>query len=289
MKFLEFPQHDDFDLIRALSIRAALKSYPLLLAQLQRIESQYRNYEVCRGNAWALDAPLPLLAELSAALKIHYQNPPNGLEIIQTIRNLASPTVCPMCGSPKPSQVDHVVPKDIYPEFSFYSRNLVPACDCNGLKKLIFKGEHPGERILHPYYDEVMKQRLAYFYFSGNFESPDVVLLISPDHRMNVAVQFHVEHILRKTRIFYWVNSKWATLLRKPEKFFPALKYFPENVEINTFVTVVQEQLNNADEIYETPNNWESMMLMGILQSYHAMNFLVGHINMLRSGELLPD
>lgn len=289
MKFLAFPDHDDFNIVRVLSKTMTLSSYPLLLAELQRIEDCYRDYDACGGNAWDLNSPLLIGPVLSDALRLHYKTPPKGLIIIEHIRNLGSPTVCPMCGSLKPSQVDHVAPKDIYPEFSFFSRNLVPACDCNGLKKLTFKGKHPGERILHPYYDEVMKERLVYLYFSENLESPHVTLLISPDHHMNMAVQFHVEHILRKTRIFYWANSKWATLLRTPEKFIPALKYHLGELGINTLIKVVAEQLENADDIYGTPNNWESMFLAGVMQSHNVMNFLAHRVNSIRSGKLLPD
>lgn len=289
MKFLALPEHNDFDVVRALSTRKTLNSYPFLLAELKRIENGYRDYELCRGDAWKLDAPLPLIGELSQALRLHYKSPPLGLGIIENIRNFGSPTVCPMCGSLKPSQVDHVAPKDIYPEYSFYSRNLVPACDCNGLKKLTFKGEHPGERILHPYYDKIMDERLAFLYFSGDLLTPNVTLLIEPGHNMNVAVKFHVEQILMKTRIFPWANSKWATLLRKPDRFLPALKYHPGEVDLDVFIKIVTTQLTDTDEVYETPNNWESMFLTGIIRSHNAMNFLVDRINMLRSGNLLPD
>lgn len=288
MKFLSLPNHDDFLLIKTLSVRATLKSYPHLLAELQRIEDQYTWYDLYGGNAWQLDPPLLLSDQLIYALKLHYNAPPAGLEIIEVIRNLGSPTVCPMCGSLKPSQVDHVAPKDIYPEFSFYSRNLVPACDCNGIKKLAYKGQFPGERILHPYYDEVLRKRLAFLYFSGDLTAPKVDVLISPDHQMNMAVRFHLDQILRKTRIFFWANSKWATLLRKPEKFFPALKYHTEEVGFDKLLEIVSTQLENSDEIYETPNNWESMFLMGIIQSHNVINFIVQHIRMIRNGELVP-
>jgi len=36
----------------------------------------------------------------------------------------------------------------------------VPACKCNSKRSTLLIGPNPGERILHPYYDDVLGERL---------------------------------------------------------------------------------------------------------------------------------
>jgi len=51
--------------------------------------------------------------------------------------------------------LDHFLPKESYPEFSIYSRNLTPSCGrCNSLK-----GTDASARYLHAYYDQIPHKR----------------------------------------------------------------------------------------------------------------------------------
>lgn len=58
--------------------------------------------------------------------------------------------VCPYCGFGEISEIDHFLPKSIYPEFSVFYFNLVPSCHiCNskkGNKKNI---------CIHPYLEDI--------------------------------------------------------------------------------------------------------------------------------------
>jgi len=64
---------------------------------------------------------------------------------------------CPFCGMGETSTLDHYLPKEAYPQFSIFSRNLVPACaSCNTLKGDRFLDEHLQVRLfLHPYFDDI--------------------------------------------------------------------------------------------------------------------------------------
>lgn len=67
---------------------------------------------------------------------------------------------CPMCGSLHSGTLDHIFPQSDYPEFAVFSRNLVPACKCNSKRQNDLLGDGQGERILHPYYDVCLGERL---------------------------------------------------------------------------------------------------------------------------------
>jgi hypothetical protein len=62
---------------------------------------------------------------------------------------------CPFCGIGESSTIDHYLPKEQYPEFSVFPRNLVPSCSvCNTLKLGRILDEATNARMfLHPCYD----------------------------------------------------------------------------------------------------------------------------------------
>jgi hypothetical protein len=64
---------------------------------------------------------------------------------------------CPFCGISESSTLDHYLPKERYPEFSVFSKNLVPCCGvCNPLKRDRILNEGTDVRMfLHPCFDPV--------------------------------------------------------------------------------------------------------------------------------------
>lgn len=64
---------------------------------------------------------------------------------------------CPFCGISESSTLDHYLPKEQYPEFSVFPKNLVPSCAvCNTRKREGILVEGTNVRMfLHPCYDVV--------------------------------------------------------------------------------------------------------------------------------------
>ncbi|MBY1058802.1 hypothetical protein FP388_18810 [Citrobacter europaeus] len=62
---------------------------------------------------------------------------------------------CPYCGIGDPSTLDHYIPKELFPEFSVFSKNLIPICaTCNSsYKKTKFKMRNGKRIFIHTYYD----------------------------------------------------------------------------------------------------------------------------------------
>jgi 5-methylcytosine-specific restriction endonuclease McrA len=111
---------------------------------------------------------LTQLAEVSLTTEqkedlIHcYESPTgalNGLkQDIETHHNDNCPEVaalCQYCGlTYGPSDFDHYLPKELFPEFSVLSLNLVPCCGhCNGLKDTAWTDANGRRRIVSFYYD----------------------------------------------------------------------------------------------------------------------------------------
>lgn len=64
---------------------------------------------------------------------------------------------CPFCGISESSTLDHYLPKEQYPEFSVFPKNLVPSCAvCNMRKRDRILDEETNVRMfLHPCYDSI--------------------------------------------------------------------------------------------------------------------------------------
>lgn len=62
---------------------------------------------------------------------------------------------CPYCGINEPKTLDHYLPKELFPEFSIHSLNLLPVCGvCNSnYKKHQFKTAGGRRIFIHSYFD----------------------------------------------------------------------------------------------------------------------------------------
>ena len=285
-RLVPLPQ-DDAGNLDELSLNERLGSYPMLARQVDALKMRYREYAAGRGDPWEVAAPLPLPPALVEALKGHYANPPRCLGFLETLRTAGSPDVCAMCGSLKAGTLDHVFPKDVYPEFAIFAPNLVPACDCNSKRGTRYRGLERGERTLHPYFDDVLARRLVYVGFSGNLNSPlatikAIELGLAAEELS--ALRFHIESVLERSSLLTWASEKWAAFCRDPEALLldlPAGAVTVEDVRRS-----VERRLNGADREHRTPNNWYSMVFYGVLHSEDAVAYVRDSVDATRRGEL---
>ncbi|WP_306391584.1 HNH endonuclease [Telluria beijingensis] len=269
MKYLGVPKYDDFDIIRRLSKKDNLASYPLLEKSLKSIESEYTHYKNVAGDGTKLNQPLALANALKEGLKADYGRKLKDLSYIAEIRSELSPDVCPMCGSFAFGQVDHLIPKTLYPEFSLFSHNLVPACGCNQSKSSSYMNAS-GARIFHPYYDKELQKRISYIAFSGDVSAPSVEVELARDFMTNESAKFHVQSIIRKTNILNWAGAEWAKIVGRPRKTVFSRLTIP--VSARDFTDFLQGLFLEFDDEYGTPNNWKSMFYYGLALAdrFHA-------------------
>ena len=290
MIYLPHPDIDDLTLLTTLANTPGLGSYPLLRRRLRRISGRYRTYLEAQGNAWGIPSlrksALPDVLKL--ALQNHYETPPQAIGFLSQMRSEASPDICSMCGAPKSGTLDHVFPKAKYPEFSFFSRNLVPACDCNTKRGERFKGRRREERVLHPYFDASLKRRLIRANISAGtngFTKPVISLQIcvrswNPIYR---AVKYHLENIVERTDVLHYLFQYWKRIVRNPEDHLP----LPRGVFTKSqFDSAVRHQLERLDRRRSTRNNWESMLFAGLTASPSARRFLMRTVRDLRAGRI---
>lgn len=293
MRYIPLPHVDDQNILTLIANNATLASYPMLRNRLRRLLARYEAYVRAGGNPWDLTVlPQSTLAEeLKTALRNHYDSPPVLLDFLETVRHRGSPDVCPMCGSLKSGTLDHVFPKSKYPELSIFSRNLVPACDCNTKRGDRFKGSRRYQRVLHPYFDAELTRRLiraAITQSLDGFVKPriDLAICVRSSNRIYSAVKFHLENVLQRTDIIPYLEGFWLKILRNPEDYLRLPKGRFTQGEFDGAVT---RQLESLDRRRSTPNNWESMLFAGLAVNPTAKRFLKRLVEDIRSGTLDPE
>ena len=149
----------------------------------------------------------------------------------------------------------------------------MPACDCNSLRANAVTGQIGGQRILHPYFDAILSQRLVAAKFEDLGAVPEIsiqVVLNSVDPLYN-AVCFHTDAVVRKTHVLKWMATRWASLIRKPSSRIRALQHIPASIA--ELADTLQEEQAFIDEDKGSRNSWESMFVSGLLDQ-HVIDWL---------------
>jgi hypothetical protein len=285
MKSLAPFPFNDHDTLVALSKNKRLHCVEELAQFAGQISIAYQSYDTSLGNILTVAAIPNFPDTLKESLKKLYKNPPKSLSVLDSIRRNHSPDVCPMCGSLGSSTLDHIFPQTSYPEFCLFTRNLVPACGCNDLRQDSAIGA-AGERVLHPYFDAVLSQRLICATFSGTFPAPSIGVAVCYTGNMVGPVNFHVREVVKKTNILNFLEKEWAKLLKMPDN-VPEIPQAAMNLP--QLDDVLRRIVARHDIDYGTPNNWRSVLFAGILASPSAKNFLLTHLNGVITGAIAAE
>lgn len=264
MNKVQLPPYDDSAAFDSLSKNKRLRSYPQLQPLVGTVQASYAQYLAVNGEA-TLVQNQPVSATTADFLKGHYASPPADLVHITMMRESTEHLVCPMCGSMHSGTLDHYLPKNGYPIFSVFSKNLVPACKCNSKRSETLFGVNPGERVLHPYFDDCLGERLLSARFEDLGEVPKVslVLRIPNGHPNHSAIDFHVRSIVQRSAILKYLADRWSSLVRKPSL---VVRAFGRNISTQAEVqALLEEELVALDELHKGKNNWNSIFVSGLL------------------------
>ena len=132
-----------------------------ILAARSRVVRAYNSYEEEAPEVGAI-VHAALTNEEANALRHCYEVETAPLSTLRgRIFAPVSSARCPFCSINDTSTLDHYLPKETYPEFSIFSKNLVPCCaHCNTNKGTKLLEQDGDVRLfLHPYFDRVPETR----------------------------------------------------------------------------------------------------------------------------------
>jgi hypothetical protein len=263
---------DDEAALDALALNSRLKCYPELDLHKTAIKAGYQQYVAANGNARIVNKVL-LPATIQGHLKDLYASPPTAIGYINQIRAESDADCCPMCGSFHSGTLDHLLPKTDYAVFAIFGRNLVPACKCNSKRSARLVGPGPEERILHPYFDDILSERLFVARFDDLGRIPRITLRLLLDaHDPNfAAVRFHIANVVERTSILRYLRKSWTDLLRRPSLTAAELRNAPASIQ--KFRDILLSELDRQDDTHGSRNNWLSVFIAGLLDD-HVLDWL---------------
>jgi hypothetical protein len=284
MKTFDPPDVDDISELRLIADNKRLGSYPDLMNEYIRFRDQYSDYVNHGGDPWNI-APLPIPEHLKNTLIKHYEVTPKGrLEFIDEFRRKLSPVVCIMCGGFGNGTLDHYLPKSMYPEYSFFSKNLIPSCNCNSLRGTAVKGATSPERAIHPYFDNFLDQRLYQSVFKGKFETPIISIEVLDNNHPKVdLLQFHLDKVINNDATQGWFEKYWSDLSQRPHDILELVLGPSSNpLTEHELKSSIERYRNSKDKEFDTPNNWLSIFYTGLINDQARLVRLADIINALR-------
>ncbi|MDO3384471.1 hypothetical protein QWI17_01320 [Gilvimarinus sp. SDUM040013] len=224
-------------------------------------------------------------------MKKNFDAPPKDLKFINDLRD-SSLDICPMCGAPRTSSLDHYLSKEYYPEYTVFSKNLVPACKCNSSKGKKVTGSIVAlERILHPYYDDCLNDRLLSCLIEQAPALPVVSITIQTlptDQPIDESIKFHVENIVKPSGLVKWLDTLWTRVWNSPSSVINTMPKGDVVTEAELRDAVI-DQLDRVGRRYGSANNWESVFLHGVINSPGCIEWISSRHNYLVNNPLAND
>lgn len=264
MKKLSIPLIDDVSAFQRIANNSRLTSYPHLKELVGSVSAAYKAYEKSIVRPFFVFRPLT--DDQAVYLQGHFKSPPRDVGFIKKMRRDSDSKECSMCGSLHSGTLDHYFSKNSFPQFSLFSKNLVPACKCNSKRGEKVYGTSPDQRILHPYYDECMSERIVRAQFEDLGAVPRVSLaLMTPHtHPQYSAIAFHVSEIVQKSAIRGYLADRWSSLFRKPSLVVRAFeRNFADRADVHSSLSA---ELDKLDDLHGGKNNWNSVFVAGLLE-----------------------
>jgi hypothetical protein len=264
MNKLDRPTYDDNAALDALAGNPQVGSYPGLQLYVATLKAGYAQYLAVNGDVSAV-TPVVLPDPTAVHLRGHYGAPPQALAHIKTMREVSDSNTCPMCGSLHSGTLDHLMDKEDHPAFSIFAQNLVPACKCNSKRLKLLVGANPGERILHPYFDAVLAERIVAARFTNLAMVPHVEtrIILDPAHPHFAAAVFHHDSVVMRTSIHRYLRKHWIKLCQKPGLIVKDFERDPTSRA--DLVAIIEAERDRIDAQRESKNNWDSVLLSGLL------------------------
>lgn len=155
MRSVSPPSQSPIDTLDALIKRRRRPAQDLLLEARAAVVEKYSAYSDSASEGLATYPASTFSSPTAEALHSNYEllrslPPPR---LYDTLR-LATP-VCSMCNERDPTQLDHFLPRELFPELSVLPENLIPCCSvCNHRKSTIYVDAAGDLVFAHAYKDQ---------------------------------------------------------------------------------------------------------------------------------------
>ena len=169
---------------------------------------------------------------------------------------------CPICELRDATDLDHYIPRQLFPEFSVHAYNLIPTChDCNTIKSVTWC-ESNKRLIFNAYYDTPTSEML--FDVTVNKENKLLRMNLSlksfktPSEDTRIALA-----TIEKLNLMPYVNQKINEKLnRKLNRLIIRKKHSKKDIDV--FLKEERDIMEDTIAEIDDVNNWDRIVLQTI-------------------------
>lgn len=214
----------------------------------------------------------PIKEQLQGLYRSHAKK--YALDWIGRLRENDDYPYCPMCGNTGREDLEHYLPESHFPEFAFFSFNIIPSCTiCN--RKRLHHANAPGVplRMLHPYFDgQILNTPLLSVQIDGTAMANGSITYAMPafkpapllpdGHFLYARLTNHLGRCVEPNSFRRWVSGRWKLWLQKAHTYSAA-----------NLPGEIQKELD-AEIALGGTNNWTAAFLRGLLANVGAMTWI---------------
>ena len=165
---------------------------------------------------------------------------------------------CPLCDIGEATTLDHYLPKDDYPAFSVFSRNLVPCCSaCNTRKKKLVIDQNTNVRtFFHPYFDQIPTQQFLSLRVRIGADTLALTFSVKQVAGMNAAQSSQLQTHFAKLRLAKRFNLRSLSLLRDR---YPAFRRWFDQGGAGRFALEMNQEAADL-ELARQHNHWNVVL-----------------------------
>jgi hypothetical protein len=264
---LPIPSLRGGDLYLEVSQRRVLDTRARLTASLPQILLAYSEYEAAHRNVAAL-RPIVTHPATGADLQGNYvylRNADAANHLREAILQAARYGRCPMCGQGRVTTLDHYLPKAVFPEYSIFPANLVPACGpCNNKKRTLY--EDAGDAIfLHAYYDHLPnRDRFLFAAITAQAVEIAVRFYVQPPPSIGPSMQRRiVSHFGKLGLADYYLQE---SAIEVSEKRHEVTRLLDEGMKATAIKAILRRQASSAAAIRGL-NHWRAVLLGALAEN----------------------
>lgn len=225
MKFLNYMRVSPLDEWLNVSLECRKKNILELKGYAEKIRKSYEEYQDIIENIDKEIEPTKFEAEKDLLIDYYSAAPAEISRRMRLRRSDSTLHECPYCGYPFiPDTLDHFIPKDHWPEYSFLADNLVPQCrGCAPTKGSdYFCEKNNSAKFIHPYYSDLMSKIIFVLdlnmvnknpIFSTRFKTIEKISKVEVNR-----IGLHIENLKIRTRLIDYslkTFNHWLDLTRK--------------------------------------------------------------------------
>lgn len=189
-------------------------------------------------------------------------------EILIKLEDVLDGDYCPYCGIIMSDTIEHILPKDCFPEFSIYSSNLIPCCwKCNSEKGTAIRNSKNGEYETYNFYEDQIPEE-------------EFLKVEIKENGKNIRIEFSIKE--NAPQLFINHIKKLKLLKRYNENSIPIITELKRKIRNEKGKTVREDLIKTCRKAYVNGkesygvNYWKGLLKLEISNSREAQDYILG-------------